>query len=117
MPPLNGRAQIVGGVAAGTVSIDNTPVAPGGCACWLDDDTVIFNGPDAAGVWALRTYSLITGTIAVLDPRGANFIAAGGGRWVAQAGPTLYGNWAVPPGAVMALRITDGRGCADPFGK
>ena len=120
MPVLTGRGQVVAGVGGGTVSIDNQPVAPGGCAVALDDDTLLFGGPDpdpALG-WVLRRYDLPTGVFTRVNPAGPNFLAAGGGIYAAQASAPvgLYASIPFAAGSVMSLTITDSRGAASPDG-
>ena len=97
MPALNSRGQMAGGVAGSGVSLDNAYVAPGGCACWFDDDHIIFNGPNASGIWMLRVYDIITGAITDVDGRGANMIGAAGGRYAASAAG-LYANFSFHAG-------------------
>jgi len=110
MPVLNNRGQAVSGVGDGIVSIDGVEIARGGCACWLTDDEIIFNGPDNLNRWALRSYNQKTKEFKALNPSGANFIAASEGRYAAQAGNYLYANFPFHPGSAMSLTGTDGRG-------
>jgi len=106
---------MAGGVAGSGVSLDNAYVAPGGCACWFDDDHIIFNGPNASGIWMLRVYDIITGAITDVDGRGANMIGAAGGRYAASAAG-LYANFSFHAGSHMALTKTDERGPSHPDG-
>jgi hypothetical protein len=114
MPVMNGRGSVGAGVGGGRVSIDNVPIAVGGCAQWLDDDTLIFNGPNASGTWMLRTYYVPMRTLSDLDGRGANRLAAGGGRYAAVAA-ALYANFPFDSGSSM-LTKGDERGAASPDG-
>jgi hypothetical protein len=116
VPVLNSRGDIAAGVGDGTVSINNNPIAEGGAACWLDDDHVVFNGLDKTGRWALQLYDVRTGACRTLNGDGANSIAAGGGRFAAQAGALTYASFSFSLGSVMSLTSTDGRGASSADG-
>lgn len=107
----NSRGQFVSG-NGGPLSINSSVIADvGTLAQWLNDDHVIAQTPVDDGVWKVRSYSLITGTWTPLDDRGANFLAAGGSRWIAQLAqpPVVFGN-ITEPTASLTLTGTDGRG-------
>lgn len=107
MPRLNNRGQVVAGVGDGIVSIDKVPVGRGGGACWLDDDRIIYGGPQD-GRW-----QTLTNGSAVLDTQGPNSLAASGGRYLGQNATGVYGTLSVPSSARVSLADTDGRGAAD----
>lgn len=112
MPKLNpntGRA--LQGKAGGPASIDGKLVRQvGGEANWLDDDTIIYQTVEN-GVWFLETLHVPTGLrTPILPKQGANFIAAGGGRWVAWLGEGAVGVYGdiVNAGAGIRDVSTDG---------
>jgi hypothetical protein len=111
MPRFNTRGDIVMGVGGHPASINNQQVTDGfgGAACWLDDDNIIVNAP--GGLTRIR-WSLVLAR-QILDPRGANEIAAGGGRYAAWlAGTGVYGPWDMPESGLAGANQNDGRGAA-----
>jgi hypothetical protein len=111
MPRLNGKGQAVMGVGGGPCSIDGVTVsAVGGAACWLDDNTIVFNmGNDHVG-WNVVLMDVVSKFGGQLLGHGANFLAAGGGKWLAwTAGIGLEGA-VKASGASVSLTNTDGRG-------
>ena len=108
----NSKLQFVSGNGS-QISINSTVIAAvGTCAQWLDDDHVIANTPDESGRWCLRSYDLRDGTWRTVDPRGANFLAAGGGNYVAELTAETYGNISIESNAKLTLVGTDQRGAA-----
>ena len=79
----------------------------------LDDDTVIGQRQQPDGTWAVSTAPTQDGPWTRLVDRGCNFIAAGGGNWVASDG-ALFGPAAVAGAGLPAGQ--DGRGNASPDG-
>lgn len=117
----------INGVAAGfdaQVSYDKQVVAPRGTSAqWLTTTSIVFNGlvsppGTTPEVWRLQTYDITTRTIADLPggARGANAIAAGGGKWLAWlAGYGVYdaaGNVWPAAGLAGPTVSGDGRGAA-----
>jgi hypothetical protein len=97
MPRLNTRADIIQGLGL----------------VWLTDDLVIGQRQQPDGSWAVCSGPTVAGPWDVLEKRGCNFIAAGGGHWAAFGG-TIFGPAAVPGAAIPAG--LDGRGAGSPDG-
>lgn len=98
MPKLNGRGDVIMGVAGIQGSLNGTPYPFGayGRGCWLDDDTILValatpppgSGAAAGAVFAWRPFDDPHGqALELKDPRPFNFIAGGGGRWIALMVP------------------------------
>lgn len=86
MPKLNSRGEWCAGIGGGTVSANGKTIStPAGGACWLDDDTVLYQ-TSASGSYILETYNVRTAARATVSTRGANNIVAGGSRWAAWLG-------------------------------
>ena len=113
MPRMNARGQCCLGVGSGPLSVDGRVLADvGGCAQWLADDRVIYNGAHG-----LEVQTPTTSQVELIDGRGANEIASGGGRWAAWlAGTGVYGAFGAVPVAGLNLVGNDGRGAAGPDG-
>lgn len=97
MPRINQRGDVVQGLGL----------------VWLTDDLLIGQRPQPDGSWAVSTAPSIDGPWTVIDPRGCNFIAAGGNNWAAFGG-SIFGPAAVAGCAIPAG--LDGRGAASPDG-
>lgn len=93
MPVLNTRGDVVagGGGQQGSLNGKPYPFATFGGGMWLDDDRILLQlqNPPSLALWVPAS-----GNLTVLSPpRGANDIAAGGGRYVAWlSGTGLYGD-------------------------
>lgn len=125
MPRFNTRGQSVGGVGDGVVSISTLAglaisriiVGEGGCACWYDDDRIIFNGP-LKGVWQLLVFDQRTPTVPpkALVAAGVNFIVGSGGQFGAVGAAGFFGSIPVGPEWRLSLADTDSRGAGDRLG-
>lgn len=93
------------GEAGGPASIDGVViVTPGGSACWLDDERFICQTV-IGGQWVLAIITVSNGEVEeVQPPSGANYLAAGGGRWSAWlAGKGLFGSVVLPNAGNLAV--------------
>jgi hypothetical protein len=95
------------------VSINGRTIAPRGTrAQWLDDAHAIY-AAERDGRWILETFDVASNQAAVLDFRGCNELAAGGGRWIVWlAGVGLFGDLGDRPLAGVSPTNTDGRGAS-----
>lgn len=116
MPRVTQYADIVAGNGA-AVSLNGTVLAGRGTvACFLDPSRVMYQRliDPVKDVWQLEVYDLATkqSAKAPCGERGANFLAARGGRWMAYAaGLGLYdASGSIWPYAGLAATGTDGRG-------
>ena len=78
---LNRRGQAVLGIGDGTVSIDGKVITKGGGACWLTDDTILYQTTHGAKYVLESTRQ--DGVKTLVSEQGANELAAGGGVWAA----------------------------------
>jgi hypothetical protein len=115
MPKLNSRGDAICGVAGiqGSLNQRPYPFATYGRGCWYDDDTILVAFADAGGaVYGWRPFADPNGTaLWVIDPRAFNFIAGGGGKWVALIAtnpPVQFGSLGDQVGAGAADVALDG---------
>lgn len=117
MPRVTKYGDVVAGVGS-AVSLNRSTVigARGSVACFLDPTRLIYQRQYSVTPerWRLETYDLATKEYALVPygERGANFLSARGGRWMAYvAGTGVYdATGTIWPKAGLAGVGTDGRG-------
>lgn len=117
MPRVSQYSDWISGVGAG-VALNGAEIAPRGTvACFLDPTRVIYNRRFTVGPpekWGLEVYDVATKEHEPVSfgERGANFLSARGGRWMAfLAGVGVYdATGTIWPAAGLAGVGTDGRG-------
>lgn len=112
MPRFNGSGDVLMGLS-GPISINGKKVlhARGSACAWLNDWTVVANIQVGQDLWNVSQYDLRTnGPWERLDERGANSLAAGGGRWYGfQPSRGVFGSESHSVSGLAGV-ITDNRG-------
>jgi len=108
MPLLTPRGDVLagGGGAQGSFNGVPYPFASSGRGCAPDADTILVQiRPQNV----LATWRQATGDLEIVQPqRGANAMAGGGGRWLADGAGFVYGSLGDIPGAALIGVAPDG---------
>jgi hypothetical protein len=104
MPKFNANGNVIAGYSE--VSLDGKVLyGPGGKGCPLTNDLVLANIGLPSGAWEVATLTA-DGVVTEIYAGGANFLAAGNGRWIgSNPGQGMFGTLSNPVAGVLGAGL------------
>lgn len=88
---LNSKGDVAHGVGGYRASVNNVAVGQGGSPGWITDTDVVYGGVQNGTEWKILNYNTVTKQTTILDAKGGNTVAAGGGVWARWLGDRVTG--------------------------